>query len=70
VVKASTLQLVGLGMIPLLYLRLKKNLVLIFTASLVDISHLRDTAKINLASVLTISLGKVINGMPQLLNDY
>ena len=40
------------------------DLKLVFTASLLDVQHLSDSAENKPASLLVVSLGKAINGIP------
>ena len=40
------------------------DLKLVFTASLLDVQHLRDSVKNKPASLLVVPLGKALNGIP------
>ena len=40
------------------------TLKLVFTASLLDVQHLRDSVKNKPASLLVVPLGKALNGVP------
>ena len=62
VVRASTSGTVDLGLIPR---RIKPiALKLVFTASLLDAQHYKDSVKNKLASLLVVPLGKALCGIP------
>ena len=42
------------------------TLKLVFTASLLDVQHLRDSVESKPASLLVVPLGKALNGIPHL----
>ena len=59
-VRASASQSVDLGFISLVESYQK----MVFTASLLGAQHIRDSVKNKPASLLVVSLGKALNGMP------
>ena len=60
-VRVSASQSVDLGFNPLVELY-QKTLKMVSTASLLDARHLRDVMENKPASLLVVSLGKVLNG--------
>ena len=63
VVRASASQSVDLGFISLVE-SYQRTLKMVFTASLLDAQHIRDSVENKPASLLVVSLGKALNGMP------
>ena len=63
VVRASASQSVDLGFISLVE-SYQKTLKMVFTASLLGAQHIRDSVENKPASLLVVSLGKALNGMP------
>ena len=62
VVKASASRAVDLGLI---LSRVKPmTLKLVFTASLLDVQHLRDSVENKPASLVVVPLGKALSGIP------
>ena len=68
VVKASASQSVDLGFISPSSV-IPKTLKMVFTASLLGAQHKRNSAENKPASLLVVSLGKALNGMPPSLCD-
>ena len=64
-VRASASQSVDLGFIPLVE-SYRKTLKMVSTASLLGARHLWDVVENKPASLLVVSLGKALNGMPHL----
>ena len=64
-VRASALQSVDLGFIPLVG-SYQKTLKMVFTASLLGARHLGEIVENKLASLLVVSLGKALNRTPHL----
>ena len=62
-VRASTLQWVDLGFISQVE-SYQKTLKMVFTAFLLGTQHIRDSVENKPVSLLVVSLGKVLNGMP------
>ena len=63
VVRASASQLVDLGLISQ-FESYQKTLKIVFTASLLGAQHIRNSVENKPASLLVVSLGKALNGMP------
>ena len=63
-VRASALQSVDLGFISLVESYQKTLKKMVFTASLLGAQHIRDSVENKPASLLVVSLGKALNGMP------
>ena len=62
VIRASASGAVDLGLIPS---RVKPmTLQLVFTASLLDVQHLRDRVEKKPASLLVVPLGRALSGIP------
>ena len=64
VVRASASQSVDLGFISLVESYLKTLKKMVFTASLLGAQQIRDSVENKPASLLVVSLGRALNGMP------
>ena len=63
-VRASDSQSIDLGFISLVESYQKTLKKMVFTAFLLGAQHIRDSVENKPASLLVVSLGKVLNGMP------
>ena len=63
-VRASASQSVDLGFISLVESYQKTFKKMVFTTSLLDAQHITDSVENKAASLLVVSLGKALNGIP------